>query len=397
MEPLSLDGWQVVYDLSAGRYHSSAVLDGASMSANMSEQNQSKEECAKVSVGTMLAPAPANASPSPTKLSSIEVTKQREKTRAVPVIAYDANQLDDECATSSVAVQSANVMEDASMQATSPDQRASAVNPSPCSTSEHVHMGMLRKELREAHNQLDYLLLIIFLTGVCLLFDSLIPVRTMGVGFAAAVGPMWWLGALEWRGAMILLINVVILVPFNTVNFVVYWVSYPLRMLFYQTIQFILIPLITGGKSLKPFKDATFAELLRVMPHFFSFLMTGLDPKYRAFGDNIDDATSDQAREAMIHAPVFHLMNEVLSNVPKGLLNSIVFRLIVQMLILPTLGWWWAGWCYIPLLPLRSEQEGADVPSPLPPVQIKFTECKWLKVASESFGEDIGKAKCLNE
>jgi len=377
-----------------------SVFEESNTPARLPEQTQGKEESAKVP-GIV----PTNVSLSTTNDSTIEVSIQRKEPRA---IGYEMNDLNDKCAKSSVVLQpAAIVMEEASTPAKlageSPREGIAAnvsVDPSPVSPSEDataVDVSILRKELRGAHNELDYVLLVLFLAGVSFLADGMTLVRQTGVGFGAAVGAVWWLGALDRRGAMILLINVVILVPFNIGNFVFYWVSYPLRMLCYQALQFIMIPLFSGFKSYKPFKDATFAEMLRVMPHFFNFLMTGLDPKYRPFGDNIDDATSDQARDAMTHAPIFQLLRDVMANVPKGFLNSVVFRLIVQMCILTTLGWWWAGWCYIPLMPLRPEEEGEDVPPPLPPVQIEFTKCKWLKIARDSFGEDIGKAKCVNE
>lgn len=90
-------------------------------------------------------------------------------------------------------------------------------------------------------------------------------------------------------------------------------------------------------------------------------------------------------------------------------MNSLAFRLIGCMIVPPTIGWWWTGQCFVPLLPVsgaaaprepRAEASTAESAGPgdaLPATTITIPRCKWLRVAREEWGEQTARAKCLIE
>jgi hypothetical protein len=280
---------------------------------------------------------------------------------------------------------------------------------------EEVKTGLLR-EVQQLHFYIDRALASLLLLGAILLQWRLLPlsikpaVMTAGVGVCTSVVAARKLGVLDNDGVLILLLDLIFLVPYNAMMFALFYPTWPVRMLIYQAIQWVLIPLITFGKERVPPWQADLLSFLRILPEAFNLILPS-DPKLKPF-KNIDDASQEDVAKALRNAPfILWLSKFSAAHIPKGFLNSLGFRLGFLVFACPTLGWWLVGPCYIPLLPVRppsaaaqkedvnnkERETAADVVSMMPAVSFYMPQCRFLKVVRTEFGETVGQQKCLNE
>lgn len=273
----------------------------------------------------------------------------------------------------------------------------------------------LQQEVQLLHSFVDRFLLILLLLGVTAVHWYLVPAVVAPLvfgsyaGIAVGGGVACSFDVLDINGVLMLLVNTIVIAPYNTACFVLYYPLWPVLAVLYQIVQYATIPVMTFGKVRTSFLQSTFIGWLRILPIAYNNIVSS-DPKFKHF-DNIDDATQEQAAEAMRNAPFIKLLAKFAkANIPVGVMNSFVFRLVFFMVMMPTAGWWLVGQCFVPLLPVRpkekhadkadkaeQEEKGEQGPKPLPSVPFYMPQCRLLKVARKEWGEDTGKQKCLNE
>lgn len=259
----------------------------------------------------------------------------------------------------------------------------------------------LKQEVALLHRLLDRILALALLLAALGLEWLLLPTHfaiALVLGFGVSVYSAHQTGTIDSNAAGLLALNVFVLAPYNFMLWGGYWLSLLTRLPTYRLCQFLLIPPMTWFKVWKAPWDATFEEWLRILPKAYDIILP-TDPKLKPFA-NIDEGSQDEVAQALRHSGFVHWLSKISAeHIPKGLLNSLAFRLIFFMLACPTLGWWLVGPCYVPLLSLKApESEESQESKPTsPPVSFYMPKCRFLKVARNEFGEELGKQKCLNE
>jgi hypothetical protein len=278
----------------------------------------------------------------------------------------------------------------------------------------------LHHEVVLLHSFVDMFLLASLLVGVIAMYCSVLPVITIPFLCSFTTLPCIVIGAsvvysakaFDAKGILLLLVNVLIIAPYNAACFLAFYLTWPLRMVVYQVLQYVTIPLMTFGTVHTPFFQSTFVGWLTILPIAYNNILPK-DPKFKPF-DNIDDATQKQAAEALQNAAFLKFLKKWSGeHIPVGVLNAFAFRLIFFMVMIPTMGWWLVGQCFIPFLPIRAqdsqtvgkreeemEVEGkteSDIPKGLPPVTFVMPQCRLLHDARKQWSESVARQKCLNE
>jgi len=245
-----------------------------------------------------------------------------------------------------------------------------------------------------------FLSLALVLVSLCLQW-ALLPslyVTTVACssGFVVASSFLLCAGVLDIDSVLILLLNAVVLMPYNLVVIILYYLTWPIRMVLYQAFQQWLIYGMSSKKVHPSFLEASYVEFLRVCPEAFNEIILPADPQIKPF-DNIDEATQAQARTAIRNAAFMKKVRAFSAeHLPRGLLNSLGFALVSEMVTIVTIGWWLLGLCWIPLLSMNA-QSSASVTRSAPAVSLRIPKCRMLSTARRTWGEQLGRQKCLNE
>lgn len=254
----------------------------------------------------------------------------------------------------------------------------------------------LKRETMLLHSWFDRVLLMVmvFVSGVmclwCLPSMLATVAKTLLMSLASGGALAWWFTPVSIDKVLIILVNAVVIAPFNVALKVLYWPTWPLRQPIYRYIQMVWINNISIPRQHTTFWKATFVPFLDMLPGAFG----GILPKDVPF-DNIDNAKQEDARDAYRRAVWLVALNKyVKAHTPIGVVNSVGVRLFSQLIMSPTLGWWWMHQVSVPFLPLP---EDGDTRPPLPAVVMDIPKCYILDVWRKTYGEDLGRQKCLNE
>lgn len=281
---------------------------------------------------------------------------------------------------------------------TSSEQSNAQKTQSHAQESQSESVDALKKETMLLHIWLDrmFLMVLIFVSAkMCMwcLPAMVVPVATTMVMSLASGGVLaWWFAPLSIDKVLIILVNVVVIAPFNVLMFLLYYPTWPLRQPLYRWIQMVSINLISIPRITVTFWEANFVKYLDILPGGFTALL----PPDAPF-QNIDVPSQDVVREALRRAPFIKALSAIIKkNVPAGVMNSITARLLSQLVMLPTLGWWWIHKVYVPFLAMpKPPSDGGR--APLPGVTMHMPKCYILDVWRKNYGEEVGRQKCMNE
>lgn len=266
-------------------------------------------------------------------------------------------------------------------------------------------VAALKHELRLVHSCLDRSLLLAFIfVGFsvlmrCLPEAAMYFTHMLGLSLTSGIAVAWVGGVVSIDSVLIVLTNIFVIAPFNVAAVVLYYVTWPLQQPIWRWVQWKLISLISNPPQPVPvsYWDATFVKFLDILPGAFKLLLPL---------ENIDNNTQAEVRAALDDAWWLKLMGAaVKKNVPAGLLNSLALRMLSQMVMVPTLGWWWLHVIWLGFLPLSSgtgkaETAGGaadDQRATLPPVVLRIPHCYILGAWRKAYGEDLARQKCQNE
>jgi len=255
--------------------------------------------------------------------------------------------------------------------------------------------------LRSWFDRMLLVLLVVASLSACSHCLSLAAVQvacTTSFTLASGVLVAWLGGILPIDTVLVLVTNIFVIAPFNVAVVVLYYTTWPLQQPIWRWVQWKAINLISIPPQPHPvsYWDSSFVKFLDILPGAFKALL----PPDCPF-DDIDAASQESVRDAFDKAPWLQAFGAIVKKqVPAGVLGSLVVRLISQMIMVPTLGWWWIHLVYLNFLPLGHRPPATYVPAeipPLPPVEMYMPKCYILSEWRKAYGEELGRQKCLNE
>ena len=167
------------------------------------------------------------------------------------------------------------------------------------------------------------------------------------------------LEVLQQQKAVVVLLNCLFIAPVSAALLAAFYVLAPLRWLYCRWLNMVATRIISLGTMWPSMKDASFDGTISAVQIGYRGLFLGknvLDLDAREVRAHLDGIFS-----LWPFGPQGPLRKWLRKHLPISTLRLCAVRVVIAAALVPSLGWWLVGVCYVPFLPMpRCRRRGSD-------------------------------------